>query len=639
MAKKKFIKPTCNFCGRKGHDSDQCWDNPKGKNYRGNKNSKKNHNPRLAVARVTESLSSAFVKDARCTMARATVSHGNGTMSTEGCHDQNKKFVIDSGATHHMCSGAKLFLCVRNTAPFNVTLGDNSVVQGNKAGEVDILLSISKGSESKGVWIRLTNVLLLEEVGLNLLSLNDLDTHNINVTFKNGGCILIGGDDSNVIVTGYKRSDGLYQIDGSIVQDPNCRNLAAVSSNESSGLSLWHRRFGHTNKETLNKLSNNGLINGINLQDTPEQIVCHPCLDGKQTRQQFKGVPIPKNCKPGDIIFSDVCGPFHCASWNKAKYFVTFIDAATNHVNVVTIRTKDEVTDAVKVYWINMEKHFKATVRRLHSDNGGEYVNNEMNILCRQQGIIHTTTASYNPQSNGVAERMNRTIMEKTRALLSEASLEFRFWAEAAHHAVYLQNLLPAGNRTLSPTELLTGKKPNVQHLRIFGCLFQAFVPEKNRRKLDPKTKGLIHIGHVTKTVSRGFNPLTLKVQLVRHGVFDETVFRGTNTKKEGSEVDLHTDDRLHQHSEGEVLNMKSEDEFESSSGEDAVLVLTSDENKSASGVPIWNRSISPPVDFAPRRSSRVNRRPPSRYRLLAKASDDDMPSVNQAMSGPDAHL
>ena len=106
-------------------------------------------------------------------------------------------------------------------------------------------------------------------------------------------------------------------------------------------------------------------------------------------------------------------------------------------------------------------------------------------------------TAPYNPQQNGVAERMNRTIQEKVRSMLSNASLPNGFWAEALATAIHLINRSP--NKTLDykvSEEVWSGKPPSYKHLRVFGCEAYCHVPKEFRDKLAPKSKKCIFLGY-----------------------------------------------------------------------------------------------------------------------------------------------
>eukprot|EP00253_Pinus_taeda_P013281 PITA_13281 len=93
----------------------------------------------------------------------------------------------------------------------------------------------------------------------------------------------------------------------------------------------------------------------------------------------------------------------------------------------------------------------------LRTDNGGEFCNKEFEEFCKKCGIARQKTTPYTPQQNGVAERMNKTWMERARSMLSGAGLGQEFWAEAVDTACYLVNRSPSlalGDKT--PQEVWT---------------------------------------------------------------------------------------------------------------------------------------------------------------------------------------
>lgn len=151
-------------------------------------------------------------------------------------------------------------------------------------------------------------------------------------------------------------------------------------------------------------------------------------------------------------------------------------------------------------------------MKSLDSDNGDELSNNETKFFCSKSGIVHSTTAPYSPQANGVAEHMNRTIIENFRTVLTDSKLNKRFWAEAAYHTLYILNMIPHGKRKLSTMELLTGRKPDLSHLRIFGCLVREPFPQNKITKLYFKSKVLIDLGHSCPAISNTFNPKIRKL-------------------------------------------------------------------------------------------------------------------------------
>ncbi len=132
------------------------------------------------------------------------------------------------------------------------------------------------------------------------------------------------------------------------------------------------------------------------------------------------------------------------------------------------------------------------SIKCLRSDGGGEYFSNEFNDYLKEHGIQRKYSCNYSPQQNGVAERKNRHIVEITRAMLNEKNLPNYFWVEVVATAVYIMNRTPtAAIHGMTPKEKFIGKKPNVSHLRVFGCIAYVHVPDEKKSKLDQKLRNV----------------------------------------------------------------------------------------------------------------------------------------------------
>jgi hypothetical protein len=105
-----------------------------------------------------------------------------------------------------------------------------------------------------------------------------------------------------------------------------------------------------------------------------------------------------------------------------------------------------------------------------------------------EYGIAKETSTPYQLQQNRVAERANRTIVEMTRSMIHAQKLDKSFWAEAVVNAVYTRNRCPTrALEGMTPEEAWSGRKPSVAHMRMFGCLVYAMVPDEKKGKLDAK--------------------------------------------------------------------------------------------------------------------------------------------------------
>ena len=117
--------------------------------------------------------------------------------------------------------------------------------------------------------------------------------------------------------------------------------------------------------------------------------------------------------------------------------------------------------------------------------------------MCEQHGIKRHFTIRKTPQQNGVAEKMNRTIIERARCLRLNAGLEKKFWAEVVNMVCYLINRSPiAALDGKVVKEVWTGSPVDYSGLRVFGCPVYVHIPNEKRSKLDAKCRQCIFIGH-----------------------------------------------------------------------------------------------------------------------------------------------
>ena len=136
-----------------------------------------------------------------------------------------------------------------------------------------------------------------------------------------------------------------------------------------------------------------------------------------------------------------------------------------------------------------MENFTGLKINPLLTDHGGEYFSNEFEKYCIDNDIRHEMTVRYTPQQNGVSERKNRTIFEMARSMLKAKS------------SVYLLNVCPTKSvREMTPEEAWSGLKPDVSHLRVFGCVAYAHIPDQRRKKLDDKSVKCIFIKYSDPT-------------------------------------------------------------------------------------------------------------------------------------------
>ena len=172
-----------------------------------------------------------------------------------------------------------------------------------------------------------------------------------------------------------------------------------------------------------------------------------------------------------------------------------------------------------------LEKCTCRKVKALISYRGGEYLSGEFQQYLKRCGIHHQLTTAKSPEQNGVAERMDRTLVEKARAMMAASNIPHTFWAETNANAAYARNRSPTSSlKNTTPLETWWGHKPSENHLRTFVCIAYAHIAEGKRRKMDSKTDKCIFLGYSTCSKAYRIYNVARKITLVRRkATFNET--------------------------------------------------------------------------------------------------------------------
>jgi len=266
------------------------------------------------------------------------------------------------------------------------------------------------------------------------------------------------------------------------------------------------------------------LVTGMMISDRePCAQLCEPCLKGKQTCEKIHKTTSTHSEHVLGHIFSDMCGPLPTQSHRGYKYFVTFTDDKSHWVSIAPLKEKSEVGHHLKTFITKAELETGLKVKALRSDGGGEYTAKHVQQYLEDRGITHEMTTADTPQHNGVAERLNRTLLDKTRAMLSDANLPKSYWLEALNYAVLLHNVSLSKSIGTTPTEEYTGTKPDISRLRVFGCMAHVHVPAHARGKLSAHLMACTFLGFAQqRSAFRVVHRPTKKFLESRDVVFDE---------------------------------------------------------------------------------------------------------------------
>ena len=218
---------------------------------------------------------------------------------------------------------------------------------------------------------------------------------------------------------------------------------------------------------------------------------CGICTMAKQTNRISK-VPDVRAKVSMELVHSDLAGPIDPVARDGFSYAITFTDDYSGAIFVYFLKVKSDASKALVQFLADASPYGK--ISRLRSDNGGEFTSGHFKEILLKNGIKHEFTAPYSPHRNGTAERGWRTLFEMGRILLLESGLPKTFWTYAVMAAAFTRNRCYNQRIKETPFYLLTGKRPNVSKLHVFGTTCYAL--EQNVKKLDPRGRKGIFIGY-----------------------------------------------------------------------------------------------------------------------------------------------
>ena len=138
---------------------------------------------------------------------------------------------------------------------------------------------------------------------------------------------------------------------------------------------------------------------------------CDTCVLAKNHRVSYP-LNSNKSATHFGLVHSDVWGPSPITTSSGIRWFVTFIDDCTLMTWLNLLKHKSDMFLALKTFHTMVQTQFSTKIWILHSDNGGEYVNNDFTHYLTNHGILHETTCHQTPQQNGVVECKNCHLLE-----------------------------------------------------------------------------------------------------------------------------------------------------------------------------------------------------------------------------------
>jgi transposase InsO family protein len=521
-------KPKCTFCKKLGHKEHEC---------KSKKKSFKPHKDKL----VADATASQSRDKTVANVADDMEIDGDETMAaldaelisnSDICDDMyltnlaaNEAsrlydWLADSGSTNHITNRRDIFSSYEPTPDATVQGVGNKIVK--IVGRGTVLLTAQYGTRKR--LLKLERVQYIPSNKYNIFALGRWDTQGRRYQAANGALVLYNKDDVP-IVRGDKISSHLYKFKLLPANETDILDTKYYTFSCREPLQTWetwHRRFGHVSYDGLRKLHTKRLIQGFTVDPKTPTPDCTTCTQAKQMRKPFDYKSDKRRRSKGELTHMDLWGKYDVTSINGHQYYLMMVDDATRYVTVYFLKGKHEAAQYVKDYMTHL--HVRGVITHgIRVDRGTEFVNKDLKDWCHAKGMEIELTAPYSPSQNGIAERMNRTLVELARAMIIGSHLPEYLWEHAVSHAAYIRNRsYTTAVSDQTPYEGWHGMKPNVTHLREFGAPVWVLLQGQNiARKIMPKSKRRAYIGYndMSKSVLY-YNAETRKVLASRNYVF-----------------------------------------------------------------------------------------------------------------------
>ncbi|KAL3642739.1 hypothetical protein CASFOL_013554 [Castilleja foliolosa] len=430
----------------------------------------------------------------------------------------------DSGATNHLTydlnnlnlaaeyKGAEK-IHMGNGAGLAITHFGNSVVKSSSCNTNHVFI--------------LKNLLHIPNITKNLISVSQFAKDNkVYFEFHPSYCLVKDQVTGEEVLRGSVK-DGLYKFDLSkdVTEDRNQSMKPYFSVNVAEAknkisLDVWHSRLGHAPLDIVKK----ALIScNLDFSDNKMTVLCPSCMKSKSHKLPFADSKSSYQ-NAFDLIHSDVWGPSPVTSSSGFRYYVSFIDHLSRYTWIYLLKNKSDTLQAFIHFKKLIETQYNGKIRIVQTDGGGEFI--ALSKLLKDNGIVHRMSCPYTPEQNGLAERKHRHIVEVGLSILAHSSVPMVHWDSAFLSAVHIINRTPSKILEYKcPIEILTNCKPDLDSLRVFGCLCYPLLRPYNKNKLQYRSVGGTFLGYSPN--HKGYKVLIPggKLIITRHILFDEMVF------------------------------------------------------------------------------------------------------------------
>ncbi|GJW45416.1 putative ribonuclease H-like domain-containing protein, partial [Tanacetum coccineum] len=287
--------------------------------------------------------------------------------------------IFESGCSRHMTGNKSFLIDYQEIDGGFVAFGGSP-----KGGEITGKCKIRTGK------LDFEDVYFVKELKFNLFSVSQMCDKKNSVLFTETECLVLSPDfkllDESQVLLKVPRQNNMYSFDlKNVVPSGGLTCLFAKATIYESN--LWHRRLGHINFKTMNKLMRGNLVRGLPSKLFENDHTCVACQKGKQHKASCKTKLVSSISQPLQMLHMDLFGPTSVRSINHKTYCLVVADDYSRFSWVFFLATKDETSGILKTFITGIENQINHKVKIIRCDNGTEFKNNDMNQFCGMKGI------------------------------------------------------------------------------------------------------------------------------------------------------------------------------------------------------------------------------------------------------------
>jgi GAG-pre-integrase domain len=392
--------------------------------------------------------------------------------------------LVDSGTTNIILKNKKYFSQLSpEETHVNTISGISNLIEGS--GRAYILLS-------EGTKLIINDALYSSKSKKNLLSFKNIRRNGYHIETMTEDNI----EYLQITTIKYGQKIILKKMEA-LLSELYCMNISLIESNIVSNqklhdtkiFTLWHDRLGHPDNIMMRRIIES--TNGHPLKDLKillsKDLSCAACSLGKLIIRSSKNKIENESPSFLERIQEDICGSISppCGPF---RYFIVLIDASTRWSHVCLLATINVVFVRLLAQIIQLRPNFPDyQIKSIRLDNVGEFTSQSFNDYCMPIGINVEHQVAHVHTQNVLAESLIKRLQLIARPLLMKYNLPSSAWGHKILHAAAFIRLRPTASHKFSPLQLVSGREPNLSHLKIFYCDVYVPISPPQRTKWDHK--------------------------------------------------------------------------------------------------------------------------------------------------------